>query len=200
MNSNKKIILTSIIFSIICLIFIVLIIYPLFRDIKRNSIALISQKKEIVLLENKIRDLKEFEKIYKENQQNFKKIDRLFYNPEVPTEIKKFADFLRKTALDSQIWLGEEILPPSPKVTLAADPWPSVNFQLAFQGSLSNVAKFLGKLESTPYLIEVLNLTMRKLTEKEIEDITRRVEKEGKGKIPSPGDINANLFIKVFTR
>ena len=71
MNSNKKIILTSTIFSIICLIFIVLIIYPLFSDIKRNSTALISQKREIVLLENKIGDLKEFEKIYKDNQNFF---------------------------------------------------------------------------------------------------------------------------------
>jgi len=200
MNSNKKIILTSTIFSIICLIFIVLIIYPLFSDIKRNSTALISQKREIVLLENKIGDLKEFEKIYKDNQQNFEKIDRLFYDPEVPTEIKKFADFLRKIAVDSQIWLGKEIPPSSPKVTLAGDSWPSVTFQLAFQGSLSNVAKFLEKLESAPYLIEVLNLTMRKLTEKEIEDITRRVEREGKGRIPSPSDISANLSIKVFAR
>lgn len=200
MNSRKKTIIVVIIFGIATLALIYFVIYFLLNDIKKDSQAFVAYEENLVVLRSKIGSLKKFEKNYQLNQQNFEKIDRLFYNPEVPTDIKKFADFLRKTAEDSQILFDKEIPPPSSKKTIAADPWPFVTFQLTFQGSLSNVAKFLEKLESAPYLIEISNLTMKRLTKKEIEAIALRAMMEEESRVLSLSDISANLSIKVFIR
>ncbi|MBL7150148.1 MAG: hypothetical protein ISS84_00760 [Candidatus Pacebacteria bacterium] len=189
MNPNKKIIFTSGILGIISLIFIFLIIYPLFNNIKKNSEVLISQKKELASLEGEIENLKNFEKIYQAHHQNLEKIDKLFIDPEIPTDIIKFVGFLRKIAEDSQIPI--DISSPTPKKEIAADPWPSITFQVSCEGKFSNFGKFLEKIETGPYLIEILNLNTRRLTEKELKP--KEFEEF------SLADSSISLSIKVFT-
>lgn len=190
MNLNKKIIFTSGIIGITGLIFIFLIIHPLFINIKKNSETFISQKRELVLLKTEAENLEKFEKIYQSRRQNLEKIDKLFINQEIPADIIEFVGFLRKIAEDSQISI--DISSPIPQKEKGADSWPSITFQVSCQGRFSNFEKFLEKLERGPYLIEILNLDARRLTEKELES------KEFK-KL-SPADSNISLLIKVFTR
>jgi len=187
MNPNKKIIFTSGILGITGLIFIFLIIYPLFNNIKKNSEAFISQKKELALLKAEIENLEKFEKIYQTHRENLEKIDKLFIDPEIPTDIIKFVGFLRKIAKDSQVSI--DISSPTPKKEIAADPWPSITFQVALKGKFTNFGKFLEKIETGPYLIEILNLDTRRLTEKKLEP-----------KEFSSGDTSTSLSIKVFTK
>jgi len=149
MNLNKKIIFTSGILGITELIFIFLVIYPLFDNIKKNSEVLISQKKELASLESEIENLKNFEKIYQTHHENLEKIDKLFIDPEIPTDIIEFVGFLRKIAEDSQI--SVDISSPTLKKEIAADPWPSVTFQVSCDGKFSNFGKFLEKIETGPY-------------------------------------------------
>jgi len=190
MNLNKKIIFTSGIPGIIGLIFIFLIIYPLFNNIKKNSETFISQKRELALLEVEIENLEKFEKIYQTHYQNLGKIDKLFIDPEIPTDIIEFVAFLRKIAKDSQISI--DISSSTPKKQIVADPWPSIIFQVSCKGRLSNFEKFLEKLETSPYLIEILNLNIRRLTEKEL--------KPEEFEEFSLADSSISLLIKVFTK
>ena len=190
MNPNKKIIFTSGILGIISLIFIFLIIYPLFNNIKKNSEALISQKRELASLEGEIENLKNFEKIYQAQHENLEKIDKLFIDPDIPTDIIKFVGFLRKIAEDSQISI--DISSPTPKKEIAADPWPSITFQMALKGKFSNFGKFLEKIETGPYLIEILNLNAGRLTEKELK--SKEFEE-----LPL-ANTSISLSIKVFTK
>lgn len=189
MNPNKKIIFTSGILGIISLIFIFLIICPLLNNIKKNSEALISQKRELASLESEIENLKNFEKIYQSHRENLEKIDKLFIDPEIPTDIIKFVGFLRKIAEDSQISI--DISSPTPKKEIAVDPWSSITFQVALKGKFSNFGKFLEKIETGPYLIEILNLNARRLTEKELE--SKEFEE-----LPL-ANTSISLSIKVFT-
>ncbi len=191
MNPNKKIIFTSGILGIISLIFIFLIICPLLNNIKKNSEALISQKRELASLEGEIENLKNFGKIYQAQHENLEKIDKLFIDPEIPTDIIKFVGFLRKIAEDSQISI--DISSPTPKKEIAADPWPSITFQVALKGKFSDFGKFLEKIETGPYLIEILNLNARRLTEKELES------KEGWFEELPLANTSISLSIKVFT-
>lgn len=175
MKTTKKILTSLIILGLISLVFIVFLVYPLFNEIKKESQNLISQKRTLVELTTKTQNLKKFQATYNTYQENLEKIDKLFVNP---TEPLNFIEFLETEAADSQLLI--EIFP-SPSQEIAVDPWPSLNFQLTLIGSFPNFLKFLEKLESSSYLIEVLNLNIRRLTENE-------------------GDINVTLLIKIYTK
>lgn len=162
LNPNKKIMVSGIIFGIVIFIFIVLIIYPLFGAIRAESKELISQKNKQVELILKTENIKEFQKNYKDYQPNLKKIDNLFINSAEPIN---FIEFLEKEAANSRLSIK---ITPSAKKEKEEDPWPSMNFQLTLTGSFSNFLKFLEKLESSPYLIEVLNLNINKPAEKKL--------------------------------
>lgn len=173
LNPNKKIMVSGIIFGIVIFILIVLIIYPLFGAIRAESKELISQKNKQAELILKTENIKEFQKNYKDYQPNLKKIDNLFINSAEPIN---FIEFLEREAANSR--LSIEIAPsPSPKIK--EDLWPSMNFQLKMSGSFSDFLKFLEKLESSPYLIEVLNLNINK---------------------PAEEKLVSNLSIKVYVR
>ncbi|MBZ9572050.1 hypothetical protein KJA15_01775 [Patescibacteria group bacterium] len=184
LEPKRKIYLSLAIFGIITILLIVLIIYPFFEEIKKNSKELISQKKRQISLQEEIKSFKEIESLYKTYQSNIEKIDDLFAEPEAPIE---FINFLEKNAEKSQ--LSIEISPMAEKET---GPWPSLFFQISTIGSFSNFLKFLEKLETGPYLIEISNLNVRKITEKELR--VKRFETF------SLSDTNALFLIKVLTK
>lgn len=184
LEPKRKIYLSLIIFGIITILLIVLIIYPLFKGIQKNSEDFISQKKKLILLQEEMKSLKETEVLYKTYQTNIDKIDDLFADPEVPIE---FIDFLEKNAEKSQ--LSIEISLMARKET---KPWPSLSFQISTAGSFSNLLRFLEKLETGSYLIEISNLNVKRLTEQELRSDEFRT--------PSPGDVYTMFLIKVLTK
>lgn len=158
MTVNKKTAVSLVIFGIIILIFIVLVIHPLFEAIRVDSQNLIFQKNRKAELVLKTENIKEFQKNYKDYQSNLKKISDLFINSAEPIN---FIEFLEKEAANSQ--LSIKIAPFPPRET-EEDPWPSMNFQLTLTGPFPNFLKFLEKLESSNYLIEILNLNVPTLS------------------------------------
>ncbi len=152
----KKIIIISIL-GIICLIFI-FIIFQEIRYFKKGSLVLISQKKELILLENKIKDLENFEEEYREKKEKLKKINQLFLKEDEPVEIINFLNFLRKTATDLEV-----ILNVSPSFQKKEN---SLTFQLSGRGEYKNIMRFLEKLENAPYLTEISNLFLKTIREK----------------------------------
>jgi hypothetical protein len=182
MSKNKKIIIASIL-GLIILSLISTVIFQTAKAIKTNSRALVFQKKELVLLENKIKDLEEFEKEYKTYKGELEKINKLFIEPENPVEFINFLNFLRKTATDSEVAIN--ISPPSQKKEVSSEPWPYITFQISGAGKFKNVIRFLEKIENSPYLIEISGLSLKIMAEAE--------------KKSSPGEISANLFLKAFT-
>lgn len=175
MNPKKKIYITLVVLGGLSILSIVLIIRPLFKEIKKNSEGLLLEKNNLILLEDKIKNLEESENLYKTHQSNLDKIDELFVNPEVPIE---FVNFLENNAAKSQLSIEISSVALTKKET---DPWPSLSFQTSTVGSFSNFLKFLEKLETSPYLIEIINLNVKKLAEAE-------------------SDVEAIFSIKVFTK
>ncbi|MFC1663787.1 hypothetical protein ACFL0A_01540 [Patescibacteria group bacterium] len=186
MNLAKKTLTTSIIFGIATLILIVLLIFPLFRDIKKGSEDLVLVKKELISLQAKIENLERFKENYKALEPNLAKVDKLFVDPNVPVECIKF---LEKTGQDLGVFI--DISPFSIKQT-KTDPWPTMGFQINLIGSFPDYLKFLEKTETAPYLIEIQNLSIRRLRTEELG------LKNLKGL--SLGDINSTFLIKVFTK
>jgi Tfp pilus assembly protein PilO len=186
MTLRNKFNLSLVIFILLSVILILFIIYPLFKEIKINSEDLISKKQNLTLLERKIENLKQYQTLWGQIEPNLEKIDKLFIDPEVPVE---FISFLEETARDCD--LSVEISPfPASKIT--EDPWSSLLFQIRTTASFSKFSKFLEKLETSPYLIKIQNLNVKRLTEKDLEQ--KAFEKF------SLGDTINTLLIKVYTQ
>ncbi len=149
MTTSQKTILVGL--GIVMAAFIALAICPLFSEIQRESHALVFQKTELAELEQKIQNLNEFQKSRQSHQDNLDKIEELLISSSEPVN---FIEFLEEEARKSE--LGIEILPFVPEK--GGKPWSSMNFKLTLVGSFDNFLEFLEKLESAPYLIEILSL------------------------------------------
>lgn len=186
LNSTKKIYLSIATFSILSICLILFIIYPLFISIKKSSEDLISQKQNILALETKIENLEKFQTIYQNLKPNLEKTDSLLIDPKAPIE---FISFLETTSLE-----GQSLIKISPGLSTKTekDPWPSLIFQITSTGSFPNFLKFLEKLETSSYLIEISNLNINRLTENEIR--LKEFERF------ALGDVRTTFLIKVFTK
>ena len=158
MDSKKKIIVFSLIFGIASLSLTSFVIYPLFKGIKKNSEELIIAKRESILLQGKTGKIEQFRKTYEDLKPDLEKIDHLFADSKAPIDLIKF---LKKTAKDFE--LLNDISSVSVKTT-ETDPWSSLGFRITLEGFLPDFLKFLEKVETAPYLIEVQNLTVKKVS------------------------------------
>lgn len=185
MELGKKIILISGSFGLIILILFYFGIYFLIKDIKKNSEDFLVEKKEIAVVQAKIENLEHFKKTYGDLESDLEKISNLFVDPKIPID---FIKFLETTASSSGVTI--EISLTSSKETVRGS-WPFLVFQLDLTGSMPNFFKFFEKIEAAPYLIEIKDLSVNRISEKK--------RSEGPS-APSLGDISATLTIKVFTK
>jgi len=155
MDSKRKIIVISIIFGAVSLCLIFLVIYPLLKGVKKNSQELILAKKELVSFKTKAEEFEQFKKVYGSLKTDLEKIDELFINSDVPIDLVKF---WRETAKDSGLSIDISPTPLEDKETAL---WDSIGFRLNLSGSFSGFSKFLEKIETAPYLIEIQNLSVK---------------------------------------
>jgi len=153
------------------------------KEIRANSQELISLKSELASFQKETENLNKLKVVYQNYQSNLAKIDQIFIDPEVPIE---FFNFLDKNASLSQLKI--EISPVSKRET-ETESSPSLFFQISTSGSFLNFLKFLEKLENAPYLIDILNLNVKKIAEREIQS---------KGLLPQ--DVESTFLIKVYTK
>ncbi|MDD5145485.1 MAG: hypothetical protein PHF44_01370 [Candidatus Pacebacteria bacterium] len=186
MSTKRKIFIALGTFGALALVIVFLIILPLFRDIKNNSKNYILVKQEAFSIEEEAKNLAEIKEKYSEYGPDLNKIDSLFVNAKIPFA---FTRFLEDLAKDSDVSL-EASLSPSLEEN-KNQVWPAIYYQLAITGPFPNFSKFLEKLENSPYLIKIQNLTVKKLTKGDLS------KKEFENY--SFTDVKSNLQISVFT-
>ena len=152
-----------------------LAVNPIFSQIRRESENLIIQREELLEFETKVQNLHDFRANFKQYQPNLEKIDRLLVNISEPIE---FIEFLESGASAAKLLV--EISPPALKEK-GDDAWPSLEFALAIEGPFPDFLRFLDRLESSQYLVRVVNLAVGK---------TPRVE----------NNITAALSIRVYAK
>jgi len=187
MNPKRKIYTLVVSFGIISILLIIFVLVPLFRNIQKYSVDLVSQKKDLALLEKEIETFDETRSLFESYRDNINETSKLFYDPDNPLE---FLNFLTKKP--ESYGVKNEILKMTPTVGDQFSPWPSISFQVSSTGSFANLMKFLKNLESGPYLIEISNINTKKLTEDEL-----RGEKL---KSFSLDDVSAALLLKVYSK
>lgn len=175
MTTPNKIKISAIILTALVICFVVFLIWPLFKEIKENSEKIISQKVALATLEIENENLKEFKSYSEKTKVNLEKLDTLFVDPELPVD---FINFLEKIARDCQ--LSIKITPLAGR--LIGEPWPTLRFQISSTSTFPNLLRFLEKLESSIYLIEIQDLNINQLAKAEL------------------GDVQTTLSLKVFTK
>lgn len=181
----KKTAFSLIGFSAVSLAFIIIAVLPLFNGIKEASSEVLNQKAALAGLEAKSQNIQDFKIFHRTEENNLAKINDLFIDSAEPVD---FIEFLEKESFKER--LAIEISPLAPQAN-KDDAWPSMNFKLDFFGSFPDFLKFFDKLEASPYLIEVLNFNLRRLSASEL--------KREELKSFLSGDIEATLLIKVYT-
>jgi len=187
MIPTRKIYISIIVFVIIGVLLIALVLVPLLTNIKKNSDELISQKGELAQTEKNIKTFEETESLYEKSKEEIDKIDKLFYDPENYLE---FMDFITETPKSYN--LNNEILKKLPNPTTQSGFWSSYSFQISSTGSFTSLMKFIRSLENGPYLIEIMNISIKKAS-----------EGSSRGTVLqnfSPEDISASLSIKVYSK
>ena len=154
----------------------VFVLPSLFNQLKQETENLTSCKNVLAALEQRIQNFKNFRAFSKSSQENFEKMDALFINPAEPVN---FIEFLEKQAVDSS--LSIEISPVLSKEIEEA--WPSMCFQINLRGDFPDFLQFFEKLETSHYLIELLNLHITRIAKEEIYH-----------------NINASFLVKVYVK
>lgn len=183
MAINRKIYVSIATIVLLAVFLIAFLIYPVFLAIQKNSQELLKAKRKIILLSKETEGREKMEMLYRAYQQDFEAIEKVFIDPDAPLEL---ISFLEETALNSQVELKISSVT---KGMVKKDPWPNLLIQVSLTSFFPNFLEFLEKLENSPYLIEVLDLNVRQLAQKDVKS------KE----IPLV-DTTAALSIKVFTK
>ena len=195
MNQNKKIIFFSIFLNFSALLVLFLIICPLHNGIKQESENLISEKTLLRQTIEKNKNIEQTEQEHKNYAKNLEKINNLFISPETPIN---FVEFLENMAQDFN--LSMKITPQS-LGKQEKNLWASMNLDINLIGSFPDLSKFIEKLEyscfpsanqENGYLIEITNLRLKSLSEKDLY-----AQKFEKFKIK---DIDAHFSIKIATK
>lgn len=184
-NPKREIRFAGASFFVLSVLLIFLLIYPLFQEVKRKFEELISIKKQQVLLIERKEDIEEMKNIFAEHEKDFEKMENLFIDSENPLD---FINFLEEQAVKSKVYFKITSLGPGKEQV----PWPSLSFQIEIAGPFKNFSKFLERLESVPYLIQIVNLSLKRLGEREV--------KKEEFKEFSVGDVQTFLLIKAFTK
>lgn len=179
MKLKQKINLSIAALTVLIILMFFFAVKPLFNQIGENSKELFSQKANLVSLADKIDNLRKLEKVYRDYEPDFKKIDGLFIDSEVPVEFIAFLEnVVKECSLNVKI---------SPSLSQESKeyPWLFVNFQINANGSFPNFLKFLEKLENSPYLTEIQGISITKTSNEEDD---------------SEAEVKAVFSVKVYAK
>ena len=184
---EKKIYISLVISIGFFIILIFFIISPLMKGIKEYSRQLLLEKEKQASFTEEKRNIQGFEAIYQELEPELEKTNNLFVNSKVPIE---FINFLEETAANSNISI--KVSSVISKDVGEEDIWPFLHFHLQSSGSFPNFLRFIEKLENSFYLIEIYDLNIKRLGERDLQS-KELIEF-------SAGDITANFSLIVFAR
>jgi len=179
--TKKKMIIILAIIAVMTIIFFIFSLF-LVRSIKVNSNKFLEIQKSLMVLDNKRRQFDIYKSKFKQNEADFIKINNLFLDK---SDVLKLFNFLENSAKDYKSYINISVLNTGEDF---------LKIQISLYGSFENFMKFLNRLESTSYLIEIENFKIKKLT---LAEITMSLKQMS---TLQEGDINSILILKVYMK
>jgi hypothetical protein len=181
-----------VIIIILSLIFIT--VFPLILSIKKDSQKLVFIRQQILRAQAEMSDISVFREKYEEIYPNLVKIDSLFVDLKSPVD---FIQFIERVSLESNV-STQITMPPDGSLVASGESLPSVQMQIISKGTRSDIIRLINKLESGPYLIEILGLDMRITAEKAGEKIGEKSEEKKEEELVDL--FSVSFSIKIFTK
>jgi len=179
-NPKSQIYIISAVFAILIIFLISFFIFPYLEEIKQNSGELVSVKNNLASLGDQVGEVEKFRINYDSYKANLEEIDRLYVDPKNPAGL---FEFLEKMAVECQVAMEVSLAENSSLKTNSF-----VGFKISSTGEFSKVLKFLEKLETGQYLVEVQDLSISSS------------EQSGLVKKTSIKQVDANFLIRAFTK
>lgn len=186
MSTRKETILIALVSGIVIAVLAFFLIFFLGQRIKEKSEEVIEARRELILSRGETGSVAGIKSSFSEIKPDLERIENLFVDSEAPVE---FIEFLEKTAARSEV--SFEINPAGLKEEKEAI-WEGIGFQIKAVGSSDGSLRFLDKLESSPYLTEIQNISISKLKEESL--------KSEKYEGFSSGDLILDIKLKAFAK
>lgn len=155
MNFKNRLYLILIIFTLVSVLIIIFLVYPLFLDIKNISKEILSNKEESAFLQDQSQEFDSFKNKLNRYEPDLHSMEQLFINPKDPVT---FIEFLESTSSDSNVELMINLVKNTAKDSLDN---PQVSyFQVDAKGSFQNILLFFQKIEKGPYLLKINKVSM----------------------------------------
>ena len=183
MKLKNNIVISSAVLIFLIFAFGFFLIAPVYSEIKMISKEISQERGKMASLQSQIKNFETLNSYAQKYEKEFQKADSIFVSSEMPIAL---INFLEDIAQDSSVSLK---ISSSQQVKEPSGSWPSLLFQVNASGSFPNLSKFLAKLESAPYLMEIQNLRVAK-------ESSARGGSQGSGS----GRVEATLSLKVFSR
>ncbi len=180
MKAKRKTFIALASFAVCSLMFLGVVVYPVFQGVLEDYGRILLHKKEILQLKEDAKGSREFETLSARYAKEFTQLESLFVDSKTPIAFFRFLD---ETAALFNLTI-EKV--PGLARHLEGDPWPSFEVRLAGGGSYPNVTAFLQKIENSLYLIEIKTLTISS-------------KKSFQGPPAGGGEVDFSLSLKVFT-
>src|SRR3989344_12774 len=156
MKIQNKIYLTLVIFTLISLILILFLIYPTFADIKKGSEEVLLSREKVTFIYTQNEELDKFKENFDSYKTNLNQIDDLFIDPRNPVD---FLKFLEETSSSLNVNIDINLIDNNKEEKSANNPLFS-SFKVGASGEFKNILKFYKKLENSPYLLQINNLSI----------------------------------------
>lgn len=183
METKKKIFIATILFLMIYILLSVFLVSPFIQEIKNDSQKIIVGQSNLLALNSQLDEVENFNKNYSEYKPNLDKVNKLFVDANNPVD---FIEFLEKISSDSGLNSTITLLPNLQNVK-NDNSWAFIGLQISCSGDFIKVLKFSEMLENSLYLVQINNLTIKKLS-------------EIKGVVYTPESVQAIFIIKAFTK
>jgi hypothetical protein len=180
MPIKKQIYIIILISFVLSVILISVFVYPIIKEIKKDSQKIISYKNNIFLLETEFNEAKKFQTKYEKYKPNLDRLDQMLVDSKNPVD---FIKYLEKISSDTET----EIEISTPAFVPSTKSFTFAGLQIDCSGAFSNVLKFVNTLETGNYLAQVQNLSMTSYS----QDVSDKKTITG---------VKATFLIKIFAK
>lgn len=181
----KKKIKIIVILDIFILIAFLILSFLMIRLIKSNSKKFIEIQKSLLFSEQKRKEFQAYKNKFEEIKASLKEINNLFLDKNRALEL---FNFLEKSAIDSGNYYKIDVL--TKEENEKKNFW---QLQISLYGGFSNFMKFLNRIETAPYLLQIESIRIRKISLSDIEKY--------KKKFPLKENmIKSEFIIKIFLK
>jgi len=188
-RASKKIYFISSAFALGLVLFVVLVIVPLIRQISIDSQMLYQKKQTVDSFFQNWQNLENSKKNYDEIEKELQNKTALLTSDEAIKFILAVEDSARATQNHQTISVLEKA--PSADAQSKTQKSNAITFQISLWGSFPNLIKFLIYLENAPYYNNISSLQINRLIANDVETLRNTVNL-------SVGDINSIITLSVY--